>query len=355
MIYKEAGMKGVVIQPKYMGSYCDIYLHRDIEKTRFYSRRGYPLQLKQELDLVSAVRSLHDRIFNSGLETFVNAEMVIIQSELMPWRALGGRLIDRNFGGYRISHQIYQEYLASTDLGQDIEKLRQDSEYQQFLIDQNTMDRKDLRKKYPAHVVSQYEALQLLEIPDSAQYQKDINVYSEQLDLYGSDGELNFKPFNILKIIFEDNSEKIFNDHLLGFRMVSDDKYLYFEFNDETLEADIQSVYDFFDELVADNMEGIIIKPIGEWNPDIVPMFKIRNNNYLQMIYGVNYQRDYDYYLSRRSVGKKMRASRNQWAIAQEVLNIPMDQIGNDNQRYVELVRGRIYEEDFEKLLDSRL
>jgi len=204
-------------------------------------------------------------------------------------------------------------------------------------------------------VVSQYEALQALEIPDHEQYQNDIDVYSKQLELYGSDGELHFKPFNILKIISDDGDEMILNDHRLGFEMVSDDKCFYFEFDNETLEENIQRAYVFFHSLVLDKTEGIIIKPIGEWTPKVVPMLKVRNNDYLQMIYGVNFQREYNYYLSHRSVGNKMRASRNQWAIAQEILKIPMNQIGNSNQQYVELVRGRIYEEDFEKLLDPRL
>jgi len=360
MIYHEAGMKGVVIQPKYMGSYCDIYLHRDLDKTKFYSRRGYEVRLDFEI-LIQAVKYLHNKFFCDECEiNFKDAELIIIQSELMPWHALGGGLIERDFGGYEISHRIHQRYFASTGIKKDVESLTEDPIYRQFLEDKCVMDRKTLLKKYPMHIASQYEALEALAFPDVEQYLQDIEVYSEQLSLYGSAGELHFKPFNILKIVYCDGREVIPGDHKFGFLSVrlnqEENPMFEIDFSTPELDKQIDLAYKFFNTLTDDKkMEGVIIKPIGIWNPDVAPMFKVRNNNYLQMIYGVNFQREYDYYLNKRSIGGKVRASKNQWNIAQEIIKIPMTEISDDNVNYTKLIRGRIYEEDYERLLDSRL
>jgi len=356
--YYESGAAGVIIQPKYMGSYCDIYLHRDIEKTRFFSRRGYPVRLPHD-EMIEAVRPLHENIFG---RLSSSVEIVLVQSELMPWSALGKGLIERDFGGYEIAHQTHHDYIRSTDLFSDIAELRSDSGYRQFLIDQSTLSRKELKKKYPSHVVAQYEALIALEIPKPDEYIEDIELYSEQLERFGSDSPIQFKPFNILKLVYSSGSEEIVRAHDSAFSLVSEDNYVSFRFdgpglaNDEYINGQIERAYGFYRELTEDQkMEGVIVKPIGDHDPDLVPMFKVRSNNYLQLIYGVNFSRNFDYYISRRSVGKKMRASRNQWNIGQALLAIPMNEINPDNAEYVRLVRGRIYEEDFEKILDSRL
>ena len=39
--YKQKGVTKLVVQPKFMCSYCDIELHSNIEETRFFSRNGY--------------------------------------------------------------------------------------------------------------------------------------------------------------------------------------------------------------------------------------------------------------------------------------------------------------------------
>lgn len=361
--YYENGATGVIIQPKYMGSYCDIYLHRDIEKTRFFSRRGYPVRLPHD-EMIEAVRPLHERIF--GINWIEGAEIYLIQSELMPWSALGKGLIERDFGGYEIAHQTHHDYIKSTGLHSDIAELRSDTGYHQFLIDQGTLTWKELKKKYPSHVVGQYEALKTLEVPDPDVYIEGIEAYSEQLELFGADGPIEFKPFNILKIVRGDGTEVIVNDHGQAFRFVSDDNYVSFRYdgdgnppgpaNDEYINSQIERAYGFYRELTEDQrMEGIIVKPLGSTDPKLVPMFKVRSNAYLQLIYGVNFDRNFDYYFSRRRVSRKMRASTNQWKIGQALLAIPLSEINEDNEEYTRLVRGRIYEEDFEKILDSRL
>jgi len=356
--YAEAGVKKVIIQPKYMGSYCDIYLHKDIEKTRFYSRRGYSISDRQisKAALIEAVKPLHERFSWEGVE------LRLIQAELLPWAALGKGLIIREFGGYEVCHQSHCDYLKSSSLVPAIKKLMATDEFQAFLKDSATLSRKEVKAKYSDYAFRQYEALRFLQIPEPNAYQEAIALYSQQLELYGDDdGSLEFKPFNLLKTVYDDELEEICESNIEGFRAVSDDAHMLIDLDNEPpsdpryKNFGEEIAYTFFNTLTVENMEGIVIKPDHIWDKESVPMFKVRNNNYLQMIYGVRFQSDYDYYLRRRRIGKKMRCSRNEWNIAQTLLRIPMSEISSKNEEYCTLVKKRILEEDFEATLDSRL
>lgn len=82
-----------------MGSYCDIYLNKNMEETYFVSRNGHKID---HIDIEAAQKAcgeLHARF------DWANLQIVIIQSELMPWSALGKGLIENEFGGYLNVHQ----------------------------------------------------------------------------------------------------------------------------------------------------------------------------------------------------------------------------------------------------------
>lgn len=354
--YREQGEKVLIMQPKYMGSYCDIYLHRDIEKTRFFSRKGYPVPsfIKHD-DLVEAVRELHSRFdWDEGLE------VVIVQAELMPWSALGRGLIEREFRGYEECHQTHCDYIAETKLHLEIKSAKADPEFHKFLADKETLNKKELRGKYPDHVIKQYEAVAAIDMPTLHKYQDAIDIYREQVDIYGAEGELHFKPFNWLKKVYSDGRERVNTNNLSGFFDVTNSEEPYsvidLELSDEEIDSKVAEAYEIYNDWVSNQkMEGAVIKPMTVWRDDMAPMFKVRNPRYLQMIYGVRFLPEFDYYLRRRGIRKKMRCSINEWNIAQTLLRIPMSEISPDNEDYVRLVTARILEEDFEATLDSRL
>lgn len=358
--YREHNETCLIMQPKYMGSYCDIYLHRNIEQTRFFSRKGYtiPSFVKHE-DLIKAVRPLWESFFVGADGVFL--DMVIVQAELMPWSALGKGLIEREFRGYEECHQTHCDYLRETELGKEASKMFDSPEFQKFVTDRSQLSRSELKKAYPDHIVKQYEALLALRLPNVAEYQNAIDVYREQVDIYGADGELHFKPFNWLKKIYLGDyrgGEEVNEDNILGFIEVTDDPYalINLEGTDKDIQVDVENAYAVFDEWTKNQkMEGVVIKPRTVWRDDMAPMFKVRNPRYLQMIYGVQFLPEFDYYLGRRGIRKKMRCSINEWNIAQALLRIPMSEISPDNEEYVRLVTARILEEDFEATLDSRL
>lgn len=341
----DAGIKKVIIQKKHMGSYCDIYLNKDINKTKFFSRKGYPVHLDRN-ELLAAVQSLYNKL------DWSKAKMYIIQSELMPWSALGEQLIDREFYGYARCHQTHANYINENNLSEITENLKT-TEYKQYCTDKVELAPSALKNKYPDHIVKQYEALTDIAIPNISIYTDAINLYKQQVDLYSIKQSLYFKPFNILKIIYDDDSEELPNSNITNYQIVSDEKYLVIDFEKDLTEQ-IASAYEFYNSLIKENYEGVMVKPDNVWS-DVVPMFKVRNNNYLQMIYGVNFQSNFEYYLERRRVKKKIDCSINEWNIAKALLKIPANQITINNPEYVELVTKRILEEDFEAKLDSRL
>ncbi len=351
LYYKERGEQKVIVEPKYMGSKCTIYLAKEIEETRFFSRNGFAVSRKllPHADLIEAVRPVHQKFeqeWNQG------AKLILVQSELMPWSALGKGLIIREFQGYETCHRSHLEYLQNSTLKLALGSLMSSVEFRQYLKDSITLSAKEMSSKYPQHVARQYEALRNLQIPNLQSYKSALDLYHKQVEIYGKDGELHFKPFNWLKMIYEDGREIINDNNISGFKKVSEDQSYVVDLT--TNDQEFAEVYDYFNQLVDQEMEGVVIKPEHMWN-DQVPMFKVRNNKYLQMIYGIKFEEDYFYYVNKRAVGKKMKCSLNEWKISEALLRIPYSEINEANQNYYELIAKRILEEEFESNLDTRL
>lgn len=73
--FYDNGIKEVVVEKKYMGSYCDIYLNKNLEDTYFVSRNGHKID-HIDLDAAKeACRELHARF------DWTNLQLIIIQSD----------------------------------------------------------------------------------------------------------------------------------------------------------------------------------------------------------------------------------------------------------------------------------
>lgn len=354
--YAKAGIKKLIIQPKYMGSYCDIYLHKDIDKTEFYSRRGY--RIKSNVDrvkIIAAVTPLWERLFNS--EKYKDAEVILIQSELMPWAALGEGLIESEFRGYLTCHKSHSNYIGESNLSDIVNSFKESAEYKEYLSDRAEMTKDDLYLKYPGHIRAHYDGLSNLFVKEYSAYQKSLALYEQQVDIYGKSSEMHIKPFNVLKTIYSDR-EVVNECNITGFKDVSADEVIIIdlELSDDEVKQQIDDAYKKYHYWCSElKYEGVVIKPDIVHQDKLCPMFKVRNNDYLQMIYGINFQDDYQYYLSRRKVGTKMRCSTNEWNISRHLLSIPLSEINSDNDKYVKLIKARILEERFEETLDTRL
>ncbi len=347
--YTERGVRELVVQRKYMGSYCDIYLHKNIEESYFVSRNGH---LIQHIDLdaaINACKALHERFDWGALR------LVIIQSELMPWSVLGKGLIDNEFEGYGNAHQNHLEFLKHSRLYDKINSVKKEEPYQSFIQDKEILTAKAFKQKYPPHVIRQYTAMEAFPLIDLEQYQEGIDIYEAQIRHFGQEQPLHFKPFNILKKIFDDGTEQLINDNC-SYVEVNDDEMLVLEIKDpEALELQAQRVYAWFEMLTAEQEEGLVIKPRTAYIKNLPPAFKVRNNHYLTMIYGVDFLQDLEYNIKKRSIGRKLECSINDWTLNNSLLAIPYEELHPENYYLKNLVYDRIMDEHTASMLDTRL
>ena len=339
----------IVVQRKYMGSYCDIYLKKNLDETYFVSRNGY---LISQIDLNQAKQacsSLHSRF------DWSNLQMVIIQSEMMPWSALGKSLIDNEFGGYLNVHQNHCHHLSQSCLYEKIEAVKQSHPYREYMDYKANHSGKELKEQFPAHIIRQYESLTAFKVLDLANYRKYVDIYAVQLGHFGQTGNIYFKPFNILKKVFDDGSELIVNDNL-SYREVNDDACLNLPIgNEEEMNRSVKTVYEWFAQLETENEEGIVIKPRQAFIKNIPPALKVRNNPYLVMIYGIDFQTCFHHYFERRKISRKLECSINDWMLNWEILNVKYMEIDTENYYLKNLVFDRIMGEQVEATLDTRL
>lgn len=203
----------------------------------------------------------------------------------MPWSTLGKGLIEYEFVGYLNVHQNHCEHLVNSGLYRKIAEIKESEVYKQFIEDKDTLSSKEFRVKYPHHIIRQYESLLEFKVLDLDVYKESIDIYQTQINHFGQQGNIYFKPFNILKKVFDDGTEEFVNDNL-SYKEVNNDEFLHLPINNEAeLEDAIKTVYAWFSTLEQSNEEGIVIKPRQAFIKGMPPAFKVRNNQYLTMIW----------------------------------------------------------------------
>lgn len=93
--YKDVGVKDIIIQEKFMGSRCQIYLFQN-DQSYVVSKTGRVIWSRDyhKLDLSQQIEDLKQDV------DWTNTKMYLLDAELMPWSALGRNLIDKKFLGY---------------------------------------------------------------------------------------------------------------------------------------------------------------------------------------------------------------------------------------------------------------
>lgn len=334
MKYYEPYCDKICIQKKYMGSYCLMVLHRDHNKSYFVSRNGNILNyLKDEngdkdpklLNKVSV--DIHEKVFSVS----PYLEWVLVEAELMPWRLLGAGLVDVEYGGYGHLHSSHLETLKESSILDKISKLREDRPW----------DRDNLK----SHESRQYKALRDFNMLDLEEYSNMIDLYNEQLELYGSESNIEFKPFNVI-VGWTFDGESFFpeNQIFIG------------EYNDAVVlpSTDYENAYKFFESMKDQKAEGIMVKPLKQRLINIAPALKVRTNEYLQLIYGVNFNKDFDYFFEKRNVKYKLIQSIKQFENNIRMTSIHPEHIPT-SELYKKLCYTSLDAERFNKTLDHRL
>ncbi|HEU4495500.1 MAG TPA: hypothetical protein VFR70_00455, partial [Flavobacterium sp.] len=182
--YLAKGITEFVVQKKYMGSYCTIYLKRNLKNTYFVSRNGFRME---HIDLEKAIDSLKG-LHAKMLANFPDFDTLLVASELLPWKILGSGLIEKEFTGYHDALQVHNNYLKFSGLLEKLASVKNGESFTAYMSDKKQLSRKEFGSRYKSHVIRQYEALAAVKIPDLDKQEESLDVFKKQIDIFGQEG-----------------------------------------------------------------------------------------------------------------------------------------------------------------------
>lgn len=284
-------------------------------------------------------------------------QMLILDGELLPWSAIGDGLIQKQFRPIEKALEGELAFLQQNGFEEAFGKLVDEYRNSGFEQDQFRSSKSELSQKYGASVYQNYKHLHdILEtyVPLDV-HVSAYHTYKQQLELYAGDGKLEYKPFSLLKAVLENGQEQLPDwktSEMYSF--LSDDDFLLLDLAEPD---SVERAERFFARLTLENrMEGVVIKP-EEATSRAVPYLKVRNPDYLSIIYGYDYRFPHKYrkLLKQKNIGQKLRTSMNEYVLGQKMLAIPFHEITSDNEAYKEAVANLLFEAAKEKEIDPRL
>ena len=345
----------ICIQPKYMGSRAHLVLFFDHpERSYLTSRKGYMIKLPPST-LVTIVTNMVSQLGDWVVENGV--EMAVIDAELMPWSAIGKTLIEKEFRetGFAMGSELAMSKPMDKAIGR-IKALYDEIGYGSFGKLRGKQLKRKLREKLGdkyndtvAKTLQNFHQTRDHWIPHETRV-KNHTTFQQQVEWYGTtDTPVHLMPFTIMKYRLVDGTEVIpgvaGEDETVGqsalFKMVSTDTQLVVDFEESDLDAAIEEATMFFNDLTSTSgrrMEGVVLKP-DVLPVTYAPMLKVRNPNYLTIIYGPDYREKGRYNtlltIRNRTVHRKIRASVDEFNIGLQMLRVPHNKISLDNPAYV--------------------
>lgn len=296
--FSKKGIEQVILEPKYMGSRLQLYLHKNQPELDFaITRNGNKASISKNISLIS--KKWHEIL--DPMEFWTNT--IILDGELLPWSSIAQDLIDKDFKQYGVS------------VKHEIDNLVNDSTFNQFSSILNLKEE-----------------------------QKGIQIYEEQLAIFAKNSPTEFKPFSILQVdgrtwVYE-NQAQIFN------LLTPQDNSLIINLNDENK---LQLAENFFNMLTLElDYEGVVVKPLV-YKKGVAPYIKVRQENYLHLIYGHDYKVHYEKKLRQKRIDRKLSLS-----ISEFELGIRMLEAKTINER-LDLACQIRFEINQENTLDPRL
>lgn len=350
--FVERGVKEVVLQPKYMGSRCNVYLHADIEQCFAVSRNGYKIN---KVDLTAVYERLLQRFGSYMKENDIS--MLLLDGELLPWEALGEGLIEKQFKPIEKGLESELAFLKANGFEEAFGKLAHDFKESGFEKDQFHLCKGAINEKYGLAVYQNFKHVHSILEKNRPidEHIKAYETYKRQLELYAEAGELEYKPFSLLKIVYVDGSEQLpaWKTSEM-YRFLSDDPFITLVLSDA---ESYELAEKYFYTLTVDNhMEGVVIKPELP-QPYTVPYMKVRNKEYMSIIYGYDYRfpHKYNKLIKQKNITQKLRTSFNEYRLGQHMLAIPFAEIAPENDGYQAAVANLLFEVAKEKEIDPRL
>ncbi|MCY9693017.1 metallophosphoesterase [Paenibacillus alginolyticus] len=350
--FTERGASQVVLQPKYMGSRCNIYLSKDIAQCFAVSRNGYRIN---QVDLTEIYEKLLHK-FGGYMETN-KIELLVLDGELLPWKAIGDGLIQRQFKPIEKALESELEFLQQNGFEQAFDKLATEYQASGFEKDQYNMSKTALSDKYGSHIYQNYKNVHdiLNSYVPVEQHVQAYEIYKKQLEIYAEDGEITYKPFALLKMVYDNGEEQIPDwktSDVYGF--LSEDEFLLLDLADPDRYEKAEC---YFSRLTVDNhMEGVVIKP-EVIQANTAPYMKVRNKDYMSIIYGYDYRFPHKYkkLMKQKNINQKLRTAMNEYRLGNQMLSIRFDEITPDNDKYKEVVANLLFEVAGEREMDPRL
>jgi predicted kinase len=350
--FKNHGVKEVILQPKYMGSRCNLYLSRDLEKCYATSRNGYKIT---QVDLDDIYQRLLDKFLPMMEEDKI--ETILFDGELLPWNALGKGLIQQQFEVVAKSLESEIDFLKEFRFEENFNSLRNRYEESGFDGVNSRLSKKQLIEKFGQTDYNNFKDFKaILETYHPLEeHEKAYLVYQKQLELYGKDSELEYKPFSILKIVYQNGKEEIPSSKQSElFYQISDDEFVVISLE----EADsFEKAEAFFNKLTMERgMEGVVIKPENPAS-DLIPFIKVRNPEYLTLVYGYDYRFEHKYekLIKQKNIKRKVQASLSEYKLGLEMLGYRLDEIEPNHSAFKQVVANLLFEESKEAEIDPRL
>jgi len=342
--YKKHGIDEVILEPKYMGSRINVYLDCvDVSKTQFVTRGGYIAYISNE-NKEKLLKQCERWIDSYKNKCGALPKSMIIDGELLPWATLGQDLIDNTFNLYY--KLVQSELKILSDTGFDKLFLKKKEELESM----KELSKEDIIENYGHHIYRLSKVLQQYHHIPIADKKAYISLFKKQLDLYAnSDVSIEIKPFNVLCI---DDFILPLDTHEQTFTLFNNDSYCLVDVNDISSR---QKGKEFFHTLSYDRgFEGIVIKPNkidkAVFN-NVVPYFKVRNEDYLLIIYGYLYKEYYNRFIKskNRSMKAKIAACLQEWNAGLKMLQAKTS--SDFTNAYLEFKYG----ENIEVNVDPRL
>lgn len=361
--FKDKGVSQLHIQPKWMGSRCQLYLFRDEpEKCFAVSRNGFKIKLDLSHIFAEWMPILDDLTEPLNDEGAVRkATAVIIDGELMPWKAIGGNLIDREFFGLLTCVNSEVDFLEANGLDVARKTVQTDHNYINYLHDvEQGLTKKELHKKYPRYET--YVNFPAVENYSIEEERNDLELYEQQLKIYaGGDTTPYYKAFDILRIDYDDGWFNVDNGWMNDTYL----KYLTVNMKEQVQQLrhgllvtpeQVVEVAEFLDVLVLNGFEGIMIKPRDPTETDAVHCMKVRNPEYLRIIYGYDYQRPEKLaeLVAKKRVGKKRKLSHHEYKLGKDMLKLDWNAVDFES-KYDTIAKNLLFEIEEEATLDTRL
>jgi hypothetical protein len=356
----------VHVQPKYMGSRLQAYVPftgdvgQDRAEMRFSTRRGFPyddVPVNMDEVQMALAASLEEKLEIPRKHLQDEIDHVVLDGELMPWAELGDGLINQQFGP--VESGLDRELMAreATLFDNKLTDTLNSEARETYLEMRHEADRADIKDAIGGRVYETMKALDRYMNSFHVSFMDAVNgliAYKEQLQQHAyCEEEPSFQPFDVLKIVFEDGTQTIpdWSTPELYEAARPEQEYGPVIVPDGT--KNMSAVWDLWDQLREDDMEGVVVKPLTGFRDATPPYLKVRTPEYLTLAYGPKYMGRFDDLYESRYVGHKIRVSREETELARELLSYNPTEIGSDS--YMNCLAAWFDAEDEESKLDPTL